>query len=181
MLKDEAADRGPDEEPDLPRRARERHVPAEQLRLSEIDDERGVDGPVQALGQGEDADGDAEDDRRVRSGEPGASGHHAEECAGPHDPHQGETAQPPPAFDELHDGQLPDCDSGREHEPDQADPELADMRGVLRERRQQLAHHRDACADEDDVQDDVGQKDAIAHDVCVPARVAMLLAMTRRR
>ena len=180
VLEDEAADRRPDEEPDLPGRAREGHVAAEQLRLREIDDERGVDRPMEALGQREDADGDAEDDRCVRSGEPRAAGHDAEQGAGPDDPHQGEAAQPSPAFDELHDRQLPDRDSRREHEPDQADPELADMRRVLRERRQQLAHHRDACADEDDVQDDVGQEDAIAHDVCVAPRVAVLLAMSRR-
>jgi hypothetical protein len=117
----------------------------------------------------------------MRSREPGAAGHDAEQCAGPDDPHQGKAAQPPFALDELHDRQLSDRDSGREHEPDQADPELADMRRVLRERRQQLAHHRDACADEDDVQDDVGQEDAIAHDVRVPPRVAVLLAMSRRR
>ena len=55
MLEDEASDRGPTKKP-LPRAAGKRHVASEQLRLREVDDERGIDRPVQALGQREEAD-----------------------------------------------------------------------------------------------------------------------------
>ncbi len=103
VLEDETAYRRPDEEADLPRRARERHVTAEQLRLGEIDHERRIDRAVQALREGEDTDGDAEDDRRLRSREPGAAREHPEKRSRPDDAHQSEAAQAPLALDELHD------------------------------------------------------------------------------
>jgi len=179
VLEHEAADRGPDEEADLPRGAGKGHVTPEQLRLGEVDDERSVDRSVQALGQREDADGDAEHDGRLSAGEPGASGEHPEQGRCPDHAHQRESAQTPSAFDELDHRELAERDSGGEDEPDHPDRRLADMRGVLRERWQQLAHHSNACADQDDVQDDVGEKDAIAGDVCVAARLTVLLTMAR--
>ncbi len=54
------------------------------------------------------------------------------------------------------------------------------MRGVLGERREQLAHDRDARTDEDHVQDDVGDEHPIPCDVCVPTGFAPLLSMPRR-
>jgi len=74
VLEDEAADRWPDEEADLPCGAGKGHVTPEQLRLGEVDHERSIDRPVQALGQREDADGDGEHDRRLDAGEPSAPG-----------------------------------------------------------------------------------------------------------
>ena len=68
VLQDEPARGRADEPADLPRRARERHVAAEQPWLGEVDDERRVDRPVQAFAQSEDTDCDAEDDRGLCAG-----------------------------------------------------------------------------------------------------------------
>jgi len=51
---------------------------------------------------------------------------------------------------------------------------------VLRERRQELAHHGDPRADEDDIENDVAEKDTVPQHVCVPAGFVMRLDMTRR-
>ena len=112
VLQHEAADRGPEEEADLPRGAGKGHVTPEQLRLGEVDYERSVDRPMQALGQREDADGDGEHDRGLDAGEPSAPDQHHEEGPGPDDSHQRESTQAPPSFDELHDRELADRDSG---------------------------------------------------------------------
>ena len=92
MLEDEPTDGRSHEEADLPGGAGKGHVAAEQLRLREIDDEWGVDRPVQALRQREDTDGDAEHDRGVSAGKPGAPDQHPEEGPCPDDAHQGEAA-----------------------------------------------------------------------------------------
>jgi len=92
VLEDEPTDGRSDEEADLPRGAREGHVAPEELRLREVDHERGIDRAVQALREREDANGDAEDDRSLRAGEPGASGEDSEERACPDDTHEGEAA-----------------------------------------------------------------------------------------
>ncbi len=54
------------------------------------------------------------------------------------------------------------------------------MRGVLRERREELAHHGDPCADEDDIEDDVPEKHTVAEHVGVTAGLVVRLDMTRR-
>ena len=136
---------------------------------------------MEALGEREDADGDREDDRSLIAREPGAPGKHPEKRSGPDDTHQCQAAQPPPAFDELYNRKLPECHHRREDEPDHADRGLAHMRGVLCERRQELAHHRDAGADQDHVQKDIGDEYAVPRNVRIAARLAPLLAMARRR
>ena len=181
VLEDEPTDRRSDEEADLPRGARERHVAPEELRLGEVDHERGIDRPVQALRQGEDTDGDAEDDRGLRAGEPGASGEHPEERTRPDDTHQGEAAQAALALHELHHRQLRDRNPGGEDKPDHADRGLTHVCGVLGERREELAHHGDAGADQDHVEDDVGDEDAIPCHVRVASGRTLRLAMARRR
>ena len=90
---------------------------------------------MEALGESEDPDGNCEDDRSLSAREPGAPGEHPEKRSGPDNTHQRETAQPPPAFDELHHRKLPECHHRREDEPDHTDRRLAHVRGVLRERR----------------------------------------------
>ena len=181
VLKDEPTDGRSDEEADLPRGARERHVAPEELRLREVDHERCIDRPVQALRQGEDTDGDAEDDRGLGAGEPGAPGEHPEKRTRPDDTHEGEAAQAAFPLHELHHRQLPDRNPGGEDKPDHADRRLAHVCGVLGERRQELAHHGDAGADQDHVEDDVGDEDAIPGHVRVASGLTPPLAMARRR
>ncbi len=55
------------------------------------------------------------------------------------------------------------------------------MRRVLGERRQQLDHDRDPSADEDDVEHDVGEEDAVADHVPITARLVMRLDVARCR
>jgi hypothetical protein len=105
-LEDESACGRPDQPPDLPRGARERHVPAEQTRLREVDDERRVDRSVEALPDGEDCDSGAEDDRRLGAGEPFPRGRDDDERPRPHDAHEREPAHTAVTLHELHDGQL---------------------------------------------------------------------------
>ena len=92
VLEDEPAGCGPDEPADLPRRAGERHVTAEQPRLGQVDDERRIDRAMQALAEREHADCDPEHDRSLRPGQPGSAGHHRQKRPGPHDSHQREAA-----------------------------------------------------------------------------------------
>ena len=181
VLEDEPTDGWSDEEADLPRGAREGHVAAEQLRLCEVDHERCIDRPMQALREGEDTNGDAEDDRGLRAGEPGAPGEHPEERARPDSTHEGEAAQAAFALHELHDRELPDRNSGGEDKPDHADRRLAHVCGVLGKRRQELAHHGNAGADQDHIEDDVGDEDAIPCHIRVASGLTPRLAMARRR
>jgi hypothetical protein len=102
-LEDEASGCGADQPAELPREAGERHVAAEQPRFRQIHDQGRIDRAVQAFAQREHRNGDAEDDRRLSSGEPGPADQHGEEGAGPDDPHQREPAHAASAFDELHD------------------------------------------------------------------------------
>ena len=180
VLEDETSDGRSDEEPDLPRGAREGHVAPEELGLREVDHERGIDRAVQALRESEDADGDAEDDRSLRAGEPGAPGEDPEERTGPDDTHQGEAAQPALAFHELHHRQLADRHPGGEDKPDHSDSRLAHMCGVLGERREELAHHGNTGADQDHVEDDERDEDAVPCHVRVAPGRATCLAMARR-
>ncbi len=178
-LEDEASGRGTDQPAGLPGEAGERHVAAEEPRFSQIDDEWRIDRAVQAFAQSEHRDRDAEDEGRLSSGEPGPADQHRHERAGPDQAHQREPAHSALALDELHDGQLPERDAAREDEPEHPDRRLAHVRGVLRERREELAHHRDAGADEDDVEDDVAKKDTVAEHVGVAAGLVVSLDVTR--
>ena len=136
---------------------------------------------METLGEREDGDGTPEDDRSLIAREPDAPGEHTEKRSGPDDTHQRQAAQPPLAFDELDHRKLPECHHRREDEPDHADRRLAHVRGVLCERREELAHHRDAGADQDHVQKDVGDENAVPRHVRIAAGLTPLLAMTRRR
>ncbi len=179
-LEDEPSRCWADQPAELPGEAGEGHVTAEQPRFGQVDDERRIDRSVQAFAQGEDGNRDTEDDGRLSSGEPGPAEQHRDERAGPDHAHQREPAQSALAFDELHDGQLPERDPAREDEPEHPDCRLAYVRGVLRERREELAHHGDPRADEDDIEDDVAEKDSVAQHVRVPAGLVVRLDMTRR-
>ncbi len=179
-LEDEPSRCWADQPAELPGEAGEGHVTAEQPRFGQVDDERRIDRSVQAFPQGEGGDRNTEDDGRLSSGEPGPAEQHRDERAGPDHAHQREPAQSALAFDELHDGQLPERDPAREDEPEHTDCRLAYVRGVLRERREELTHHGDPCADEDDIEDDVAEKDSVAQHVRVPAGLVVRLDMTRR-
>ena len=181
VLENESTDRRSDEEADLPRGARERHVAPKELRFGEVDHERGVDRPMQALGYGEDTNSDAEDDRGLRAGEPSASYEHPEERARPDDAHQGEPAQAAFSLHELHHRQLRDRNPGREDKPDHPDRGLAHVCGVFGERREELAHHGDAGTDQDHVEDDEGDEGAIPCDIRIASGRTLRLPMARRR
>ncbi len=178
-LKDEASGRGADQPAELPGEAGERHVAAEQPRFRQIHDEWRIDCAVQAFAEGEHRDRDAEDDGRLSSREPGAADEHCKERSGPDHSHEREPPQAALALDELHDGQLPERDASREDEPEHPDRGLAHVRGVLRERREELTHHRDPRSDEDDVEDDEAKKDAIAEHVGVAAGLVVRLDVAR--
>ena len=180
VLEDESTDGRSDEEADLPGGAGEGHVAPEELRLREVDHDRGIDRAVQALRDREDANGDAEDDRSLRTGEPGAPGENAEERTGPDDTHEREAAQPASAFDEPHHRQLADRHPGGEDKPDHSDCRLAHVCGVLGERREELAHHGNAGADQDHVEDDEGDEDAVPCHVRVASGLAPGLTVARR-
>src|SRR5216117_774817 len=135
VLEDEPSCGWADEPPNLPRRTREGHVPPEDSRLRQVDDERRVDRAVQAHAEGEDCYGNTEDERGLRAGEPTAARHDGEKRPRPDDPHERQAAHPPPALDELHDRQLSERDGAGEDEPEDADRGLAHVRepaiGVL--------------------------------------------------
>jgi len=175
VLEDEPSGCRTDQPADLPGGARQSHVAAEQPRLGEVDDERRVDRAVQALAESEHADGDPEDDRRLRPRQPGAPCHHGEERARPDHAHQREPAHTAVTLDELDDGKLRERDDAREHEPQHTDRGLTHVSGVLRERRQQLGHDRDAGTDEDDVQPHVRDERAVAKHVGIAARLLVCL------
>ena len=179
-LENEASGGGADQPAELPREAGERHVAAEQPRFRKVHDERRIDGAVQAFAQGEHGDRDTEDDGGLSSGEPGPADQHRNERAGPDHTHQREPAHPALAFDELHDRQLPERDAACEDEPEHPDRRFAHVRAVLREGREELAHDGDPGADEDDVEDDVAEKDAVAQDVGVAAGLVVRVDVTRR-
>ena len=180
-LEHEASGGRTDQPAELPGEARERHVAAEQSRFGQIHDEGSVDRTVQALPESEHGDRHAEDDGRLGSGEPSPADQHRDERSRPDHAHQREPTHASPALDELHDRQLAERDDAGEHEPEHPDRRLAHVRGVLRERRQQLAHDRDPGADEDDIEKDVAQKDTVAENVGVAAGLVMRFDMTWRR
>ena len=136
---------------------------------------------MQALREREDANCDAEDDRSLRPREPGAPGENPEERSRPDHTHQGEAAQAAFPLHESHHRKLPDRNPGGEDKPDHSDRRLAHMCGVLGERRQEFAHHGDAGADQDHVEDDEGDEDAIPGHIRVASGLTPPLAMARRR
>jgi len=73
-LEDEPARCGADQPAELPGEAGEGHVPAEQPRFGQVDDERRIDRSVQAFAQSEPGNRDTEDDGSLSSGEPGPAG-----------------------------------------------------------------------------------------------------------
>jgi hypothetical protein len=181
VLEDETTDGRTDEEADLPGGAREGHVAPEELRFREVDHERRIDRAVQALRKREDTYGNAEDDRSLRTREPGAAGEDSEERTRPDDTHQGQAPQPALAFHEFHHRQLADRHAGGEDKPDHSDCRLTHVGGVLGEGREELAHHGNAGADQDHVEDDEGDEDAVPRDVRIASRRASRFTVARRR
>ena len=180
VLQDESASGRPDEPADLPRRARERHVAPEQPRFRQVDDERRVDRAVQALSNREDRDRPAEQERGLRAGEPFPGSGDGGERSHPEQPHQREAAQAARSLDQLRDGKLCDGNDGGGDKPEDTNRGIAHVRSVLGERRQQLGHHRNAGADEDDVEHHVRDERAVSEHVGVASRLVVILADSYR-
>jgi hypothetical protein len=80
----------------------------------------------------------------------------------------------------LTTGSCPSATPAEKTNPDHSYGGLADVRRVLRERREQLAHEGDPTPDEDHVQDDECDEDSIPEDVLVAPGLVVRLAVARR-
>lgn len=174
-----AAAIGADDPADLPRDARGGEVAADELRWCEVDAERRLDRPVQALPDREDEHRRGEDAERSRDARPRAGCPDGEDRRGPQHSHQRQAAHAAPALDELHHGQLEEDDADGVQREDDADLLLADSGDVLRERRQQLDRQRDRGRHERGVEQRELGEDAVAEDG--PPAAAEAALVQRRR
>ena len=167
VLEQDTAETGPDDPADLPRLARERHVPTNRARTREVRREGRVNRAVQALADREQRHGSAHHGCG-RSGLVSQPGEQHDQLGGcPDRPHDGEQAHAAATLDQLRDRQLGKRDHEGGDDPEDADAALRHMCLVLRERRQELDHDRHRRRHEDRVQQDDAHEHAIADDGCI--------------
>ena len=178
VLENESADRRSDEEADLPRGARERHVAPKELRLGEVDYERGVDRPCKHSATAKTPTATPKTIAAcvpVNQAPPTSTPRNAP----PDDTHQGESAQAACPSTSFITGS---CAIAT---PAEKTNQITLIAGRSRARcswrtEGGAPHHGDAGADQDHVEDDEGDEDAIPCDIRV-ASGTLRLPMARRR